>query len=83
MHQRRQRPHVISEFLTRVAQCLDFGLRRWIGNGQAADFPVGVPERYSGLPSARRLHDWRNPPESNPVLYRLPFMVWFLSSEPD
>ena len=33
MHKHRQRPHVIGQFLALVAQRLNLGLRRRIGNG--------------------------------------------------
>ena len=47
MHERRKCPHVIGEFFAGVAQSLNFGLRRRIGDSQAAGFPVGVSERHA------------------------------------
>ena len=39
VNERRERPHVISQFLTLVAQGLNFGLGGRIGNRQSGDLP--------------------------------------------
>jgi len=40
VHQRCQRSHVIRQLLTLVAQGLNIGLRRRIGDGQPANLPL-------------------------------------------
>jgi len=65
MHEGRQRSNVIGQFLARVAQGLDFELRRWIKNREPTDLAVRVPERHRRLVGPGRLGDRRHAPESN------------------
>jgi hypothetical protein len=56
LNERRERPHVIGQFLAPVPEGLELGLRGWVRDHQPPDLSVHVPERHGRLigPDRRR-----------------------------
>jgi hypothetical protein len=60
VNERRQRPHVIGQFLALVAQRLNLGLGRRIGDREPANLGVRVAECNGSLVGSGWLRDGRD-----------------------